>query len=573
MQFDWNDQREAVFIDRYALKDNGDLSEDRVSQMWNRVAGSIAHDSNERQEFLDILKDFRFLPAGRILSGAGSGQHSATFYNCFVLGINPTDPSYGKDSRNAILSSISKMVEITCRGGGVGINWSVLRPDKSHVRGVHGVSTGSVGWMRGADVLADQVRQGGSRTAALMFMLDDWHPDIMKFVESDKFLRANFSVAISDGFMNTLYDNGWWLLVFPNTSDPAYDLLWDGDIDKWRKEGRKVVTKEIRASRIWGSICKSALRHGNPGVVFINRCNQMSNTYYSERLICTNPCGEQPLPEYGSCNLGSINLVSICNANGDINRQELSKVIKSAVKFLDNVIDKSPPLYSEIDGLQKLYRRIGLGTMGLADVLLLNKIRYGSEESLDFISELYSFIRDEAYKADADLAGKRGAAPMFSHEFLHSYMASDLEDALANHIRLHGLRNMSVLTQAPTGTISILAGVSSGIEPIFNAEYMRKDATGEYLVKHPLLQDPRRAYEVTAHEVTPEEHIEVQARLQKFVDSSISKTINMPKGTTAEDIDKAYRLGWERGVKGVTIYVDGSQDNILTGCSSGRCDV
>lgn len=575
MQFDWNDQREAVFTDRYALKDNGDLVETKVAQMWNRVAGSIAHNASERSEFYDLLEDFRFLPAGRILSGAGSKQHSATFYNCFVLGLNPTDHSHGRDSRDAILNTISKMVEINCRGGGVGINWSILRPNKSNVKGVHGTSTGPIGWMRGADALADQVRQGGSRTAALMFMLNDWHPDIIDFVTSDKFLKANFSVAISDEFMNALSRDASWTLIFPDTHDPAYDLLWDGDINKWKEEGRKIIAKDIKASYLWKSICESARRHGNPGIVFIDRCNQLSNTYYSEKLICTNPCGEQPLPEYGSCNLGSINLVALCSSNGDINKYELTWAIRSAIKFLDNIIDKSPPLYSEIDNLQKLYRRIGLGVMGLADVFLLNKIRYGSPESLSFISDLYSFIRDEAYKWDTILALERGHAPMFSPVFLASRMADNLPDPLIDHISIHGLRNMSILTQAPTGTTSILAGVSSGIEPIFSSEYIREDATGKYMVRHPLfLNSKRTPYQVTAHEITPEEHIEVQAQLQKFIDSSISKTINMPKSTTIEDVDKAYRLGWDKGVKGITVYADGSQgSNILTECPSGRCDI
>ena len=544
MQFPWTKQREDIFIDRYALRHNGDILEAEVFEMWNRVAKAVAHNRTEESEFRDLLWDFKFLPAGRILSGAGSMQHSATWYNCFVLGINPSDKRYGKDSRNAILDTISKMVEINCRGGGVGINWSVLRPDRSYVRGVHGASTGPIGWMRGADALADQVRQGGSRTAALMFMLDDWHPDIEAFVKSERFKRANFSVSISDDFMASLRRGARWRLRFPDTKDPAYDLLWNGDIRKWEEDGRPVISKDVDTQSIWSAICESAISRGSPGLMFVDKCNRASAipiVNSSERFICMNPCGEQPLPEYGSCNLGSINLVSMCSENGDIRWEDLSSVIHSAIKFLDNVIDKSPPLYPEIDGLQRLYRRIGLGTMGLADVLILNKIRYGSQESLDFIAKLYSFIGGTAYRANRKLARERGTAPMSSI-----------------------LRNTSILTQAPTGTVSILAGVSSGIEPVFSSEYTRKDATGEHHMEHPLFSDPKQSYHVTAYDVTPIEHVDVQAELQKYIDTSISKTVNLPPCSTAKDADKVFRLAFEMGCKGITIYRGGSLDDVLS---------
>lgn len=564
MIFDWNDQRQAIFLDRYALRHNGELMETYPYEMWERIATAVAHDKIEEDDFGELLWNFKFLPAGRILSAAGSKQHSATWYNCFVLGINPSDKSHGKDSRDSILNTISRMVEINCRGGGIGINWSVLRPDKSIVRGIHGTSTGSIGWMRGADALADQVRQGGSRTAALMFMLNDWHPDIEAFVRAERFKRANFSVAISNAFMDSLRFHTVWILRFPDTSDPAYDLLWNGDIDKWEGEGRRTIHREIDTEALWSGICEAAISCGSPGLVFIEKCNQLSNTRGFEKLIGTNPCGEQPLPEYGSCNLGSINLVSMCAENGDIDKKKLARVIQLAVKFLDNVIDKSPPIYPEIDGLQKLFRRIGLGTMGLADVLLLNKIRYGSQESLNFISELYSFIRNTAYLASSELARERGTAPMFSNRILNSPTVRRTSAVTRAACEVNGLRNMSILTQAPTGTVSILAGVSSGIEPVFASEYVRKDATGEYTVRHPLFQGSREAHHVTAYGVTPEEHIAVQAELQEYIDSSISKTVNLPACATAKDADKIFRLAYERGCKGVTIFRGGSENDVLS---------
>lgn len=569
MKFEWNEQREAIFLDRYAAKDNGELLEHTPNEMFKRIAKAIAFNRQEELQFSAILEDFRFVPAGRILSGAGSKQHSATFYNCFVLGIEPDDERHGVDSRDAILNTISKMIEITCRGGGVGINWSSLRPDKSKVRGVHGISTGPIGWMRGADALADQVRQGGSRTAALMYVLDCWHPDVDMLISGHRFSRANFSITITNSFMEAVRSSSKiWNAIFPDTTDPAYDVLWDGDLESWMKQGRAVKYKKMDAQAIWEGICNSAIENGSPGLIFIDTCNTASNTWMSEKISCTNPCGEQPLPKYGSCNLGSINLVAFCGENGDIDRAGLRETIWGAVRFLDNVIEKSPPIYHKIDRLQKLYRRIGLGTMGLADVLILNKLRYGSEESIAFIRELYSFIRDEAYLASSDLARERGYAPAYNHnEFLSSHMARSMNKALRFKISDGKLRNLSILTEAPTGTTSILAGVSSGIEPVFKPEYTRKDAMGICTVKHPLFTEPARYYHVSAHDVTPAEHIAIQACLQSYTDSGISKTVNLPPCSKLKDVDEIFNMAYDMKVKGITVYKSGSLDDVLA-CKS-----
>lgn len=565
MQFPWNDQREKTFLDRYALKDrSGDLLETKPHQMWNRVAQALSFNRWEEDEFRYALEDFMFVPAGRVLAAAGSGQNSATFYNCFVLGMD--SPLHkGKDSRDAIMHTISQMVELNCRGGGVGINWSALRPDMSKVRGVQGLSTGPIGWMKGADALADQVRQGGSRTAALMFMLDDWHPDVVQFVKADRFKRANFSVSISDEFMEALYSGRRWRLRFPDTADPAYDVVWSGDIEAWEDSGKPVIEFDIDPNSLWKRMCESARESGNPGVVFLDRCNQMA---YGDRLVATNPCGEQPLPEYGSCNLGSLNLAAFCSENGDINRALLSKVIRTAVRMLDNIIDLSPPTFYEIDSKQKMFRRIGLGVMGFADALILNKIRYGSEESLAFIRDLFSFIRDTAFMASHELAEERGSAPMFCEdEFVCSYIASTLPDPIREACST-GMRNTAILTMPPTGTISVLAGVNSGIEPVFSADYIRRDATGEHRVHHPLFGRAKASHLVTAHQIPPMDHIAVQAELQRHIDASISKTINMPASATEQDIDQAFRIAYDMGCKGVTVYRNESIDEEIYKCEA-----
>ena len=530
-----------------------------------RVAQCFADDLKEYLDFHSILKDFQFVPGGRMLSGANS-KNMVTYYNCFVIGIDSEDSEKGNDSRKGIMNTISKMIEITARGGGVGINWSTLRPEGSHIRGVNGKSSGANSWMRGADGLADQIRQGGSRTAALMFMLDDWHPDILKFINpTERFKRANFSVNVSEKFMQAVREDGMWELMFPDISCEEYNREWDGDLTKWIDSGYPVRSHgKVKAKEMWHDICDGAYRTGSPGVVFLGRCNAMSNTWYFENLVCTNPCGEQPLPVGGCCNLGSINLTSMWNPySEEVDWARLEFTVKTAVRFLDNVIDKSLDITKEIGDVQRGVRRVGLGTMGLADLLILKKLRYGSTESLKYISKVYSFIRDCAYSASVDLAIEKGPAPKFAAYYNSGEFIKQLPESLRMRISQHGIRNLQLLTQPPTGTTSILSGVSNGIEPIFSKKYTRKDATGEHKVTHPLFEGKCGKHLVTAKEITPRAHLFVQAEVQKYVDSSISKTINLPSGCTIEDIGEAYLDAFDLGCKGVTVYRTGSLGDVL----------
>ena len=552
----WNEQRENIFLDRYALRDQkGDLYEKTPEDMWNRIARTIGEDGVERRMFKAILEDFKFVPSGRILAGG------KTFYNCFVLGLE-------EDSRIGIMDTISDMIEVTSRGGGVGVNWSILRPRSAYIKGVNGKSSGSVAWMRGADSLADAIRQGGSRTAALMFIIDVWHPDVIEMTRSgNRFTRANFSINVSDEFMRAVQDDQEWDLIFPDTASPFYDAEWDGDIKKWRDKGLPVITYEtVNAYDLWKAMTESAWMTGSPGMAFLERCNAWSNTWYLDRLTSYNPCAEQPLPVNGSCNLGSINLAAFIEAETyTIKWNELALAIKYAVRFLDRVIDVSEDINQQIGDYQRHVRRIGLGTMGLADVLILSKIRYGSAESCKFIDVLFSFIRDCAYMASVELAEAKGPAPGYSKsKYLSGKFIKTLPSGIREAIRKHGIRNLAVLTQPPTGTTSILAGASSGIEPLFSKAFMRKDATGEHIMKHPLFEGERKEYHVTAADVTMEEHVKVQAAMQKYVDSAISKTINMPHECTPIDISEAYIAAYASGGKGITIYRAGSLDDVLT---------
>ncbi|KHO61941.1 ribonucleoside-diphosphate reductase class II [Thermoanaerobacter sp. YS13] len=561
----WNEQREKVFLDRYALKDKeGKPIEKKPEEMFRRVAKAIATNKREEEMFYKVMSEWKFIPGGRILAGAGTGRE-VTYFNCFVIPVEANDPKKGNDSRAAIMDTIAKMLEINSRGGGVGINWSTLRPRGAYVKGVGGTSSGAVSWMLAANEVATQVEQGGSRRAALMFMLWDWHPDIEEFIKVKKDLtkmqQANLSVAVSDAFMEAVAHDKVWKLEFPDTSHPNYDAEWRGDLTEWKSKGYPtIVYKEIPARELWNKIVTAAWESAEPGVVFLERYNKFSNTYYVAKIISTNPCGELGLEPYGVCNLGAINLVAFVE-NGKINFTDLEETVKVAVRFLDNVLDSGAYVLPQNKEMAQKLRKIGLGIMGLADALILMDLKYGSENALKVTEQIASTIRNAAYKASVELAKERGAFPEFVVEkYLKSQFVKSLPNEIREEIATYGIRNATILTQAPTGTTSILTGVSSGIEPNFAKEYIRQDRTGTHTIKHWLADYP--AF-VSAHEITPEEHVKMQAVLQKYVDSSISKTINLPNSATIDDIDKIYRLAYELGCKGITVYRDGSREGVL----------
>ena len=579
---DWNEQRERIFLDRYSLRgEDGEPTEQSPHQMMERVAKFFARDSGEKEIFLEALEGFKFLPSGRILCGA-KGPRSSTFYNCFVLGMKP-QKGQGADSRQAIMETLTKMVEITARGGGVGMNWSTLRPRGSRVVGVSGVSAGSCSWMKGADALADQIRQGGSRTAALMFLLEDWHPDLLDFLDlGEAFHRANFSVGISRRFMEALERDEIWAFCFPETTHPFYNSFWDGDLTSWVRRGLPVKDfGGMRASEIWRRICSSAHRIGSPGLVFLDECRERSNTYYHDRVFGVNPCGEQPLPIDGVCNLGSLNLMAFLKPHrrhGElmIDFDSLKTTIRTAVRFLDRVIDVGAEVDPEIWRKQRQIRRIGLGTMGLADLLIAKELRYGSEESLGYLRPIFTFIRDEAYRASTDLAREFDPAPAFKRtEYLNAPFVKSLPSMIRQQISQYGIRNLSILTQAPTGTISILAGTSSGIEPIFSDDYTRRDATGSHQITDSRFEgEDLPPYLVTSKDLTIEDHIAIQATIQQLVDSSVSKTVNLPPTATEEDVSRAYKMAYIRKCKGISIYVSGSLEDVLSdGGECKKCEV
>lgn len=541
-------------------------------QMMERVARGIAAVEGERADewyraFRWLLNGWKFVPAGRILAAAGTDQQ-LTFYNCYVV------PS-PKDSRRGIVDTLSQMMEIMSRGGGVGINVSSLRPRHSYVKGVNGRSSGSVSWGALYSFVTGLIEQGGSRRGALMLILNCWHPDVVEFIaskrEMGKITNANISVGITDKFMDAVHNNDDWDLVFPDNSDPDYAQLWDGNLDKWLAAGKRVIVhKTVKARAIWDSIIESAWDSAEPGVFFIERANKMSNSWYYDAgyLGCTNPCGEQPLPGFGVCNLGAINLSKFVN-DGDVAWGELGTAVRYAVRFLDNVIDATPYFFDENYAQQKAERRVGLNTMGLAEMLIRLGIRYGSEESVQFIDRLYRFISGEAYHASSDIAAEKGPFAMFdADKFLQSGYMEQMPADVREEVREKGVRNVTLLTQAPNGTIGTMVGTSTGIEPFYFWNYLRKSRLGKHEERVKVLEEWQQAhsgeplpnYFVTAMDLAPEEHVKVQAAIQRWVDSSISKTCNLPASYSVEQTREIYEQLYRLGCKGGTIYRDGSRD-------------
>ncbi len=546
------------------------------AQMLARVAKGIASIENQEvrtqweTEFNWLLEDWKFVPGGRILTGAGTDQN-LTYFNCYVI------PS-PKDSRGGIIASLGQMTEIMSRGGGVGMNISSLRPRHSYVKGVNGRSSGSVSWGGLFSFVTGLIEQGGSRRGALMLILNVWHPDILDFINSKremgKITNANISVGITDDFMEAVRKDGDWETYFPDTTDPAYNTDWDGDINKWKSNGHKVVVyQKQKAKKIWDAIVESAWASAEPGVFFIDRYNKMSNSWYYSTIQSTNPCGEQGLPPWGVCNLGSINLSRFVE-NKKVLYKDLGRTVRAAVRFLDNVIDDTPYFFEENKKQQLSERRIGLGTMGLADMLIKMELAYGSDESLLFIEELYKFICIEAYDESSDLAKEKGSFPYFDAEkLLQSGFMKQMPQDLREKVRKQGLRNVTLLTQAPTGTTGTMVNTSTGIEPYYFWEWERTGRMGtniervkvyeDWVKAHPGQKKP--SYFVSAMDLPPEGHVKVQAAIQKWVDSSISKTGNTPKEYTVEQTGKLYELLYDLGCKGGTTYRDGSRDTqVLT---------
>lgn len=571
--------------------------------MWERVANAIGDTDEERSEFNRILTDFHFVPGGRILAGAGTGTE-VTYYNCYVIPVrNETKPERGNDSREGIMDTVSRMIDIMSKGGGVGINWSTLRPKGGHLKRINGTTSGPLEWMHFASIGVGTVEQGGSRRGAAMFMLNDWHPDIMDFLnvkrDLSKVTNANISVGVSDAFMEAVKQNGDWDLIFPDTTHPDYNTKWDGDIRKWAQagadDGKPVIVYEtIKARDLWDALAEGAWDNGEPGIVFLDRYNKMSTAGDIEQIICVNPCGEQGLGAYSVCNLGSMNLPMYIRGLGFENTgrdedkarfgfDDFKKDVKVAIRFLDNVVDKNH--YGDMpesEVIQGNIRRIGLSLQGLADTLIYLRMRYGSKEAIEFTESVYRAMKEAAIDASAELAAEKGPAPAWAINRLARPFFQGLDSNVFQKAQKSGLRNLFLLTQAPIGSTSILSGSNSGIEPFFAWKEKRIDRTNpdgwfvekkivaDYLAENPLTVDEKGKLKlpdffVTANEVTVNEHVDMMAAAQKHIDSSISKTINAPNNHTVSDVERAYMRAYDKGLKAIAYFRDGSgRQQVLT---------
>ncbi|QFT79901.1 Ribonucleoside-diphosphate reductase NrdZ [Roseovarius sp. THAF27] len=549
---------EAIWDMKYRLKEaDGTPMDGTVEDSWRRIARAVAQAEDDpgiwEERFYRALEDFRFLPAGRITAGAGTGR-AVTLFNCFVMGTIP-------DSMSGIFEGLREAALTMQQGGGIGYDFSTIRPKGALVEGVAADASGPLSFMDVWDAMCRTIMSAGSRRGAMMATMRCDHPDVEEFIavkgDAARLRMFNLSVLVTDDFMEAVKADGPWELVF----------------------GGKVY-KTVQARDLWNRIMRATYDFAEPGVIFIDRINKANNLHYAETIAATNPCGEQPLPPYGACLLGSINLARLVTepfqAGAGIGEDALAELVGTAVRMMDNVVDVSKFPLPEQRAEAQAKRRIGLGVTGLADALLMCGLRYGDDEAAAQCEAWMKAIARAAYLASVELAKEKGAFPLFEAEpYLQSGMMQAMDEDVRAAVAEHGIRNALLTSVAPTGTISLYAGnVSSGIEPVFAYSYTRKvlqkdgSRTEEEVVDY-AVQMWRETkgdaelpeYFVNAQTLEPQAHVKMQAAAQKWVDSSISKTINVPADIGFEAFKEVYMQAWDTGCKGCTTY----RPNDITG--------
>ncbi|OIO61387.1 MAG: ribonucleoside-diphosphate reductase, adenosylcobalamin-dependent [Alphaproteobacteria bacterium CG_4_10_14_0_2_um_filter_63_37] len=553
-----------------------------VQDTWRRIASALASgESNPAQwegEFYSALEDYKFLPAGRIISGSGTGR-SVTLFNCYVMG------TIG-DSMTGIFQSVKEAALTMQQGGGIGYDFSTLRPKGALVKGVGSDASGPISFMHVWDSMCRTIMSAGSRRGAMMGTMRCDHPDIEEFItvkqDAAKLRNFNLSVLITDPFMEAVEANADWELVFPLTPKQLDDVQGVPDVklvERIWSDGKTYpckVYKTVRAVDLWNLIMDSTYRFAEPGVIFIDRINRMNNLWYAEHIAATNPCGEQPLPPFGACLLGSVNLTRfVKNPFSDeatIDEESLRHVVRVAVRMMDNVIDTSNFPLDEQKAEAQAKRRVGLGITGLADMLIMLGQTYGEPDAVATADEVMKTITVEAYRASIDLAKEKGAFPALDRKkHVESRFLANLPDEIRKGILRHGIRNSHLTSIAPTGTISLYAdNVSSGLEPVFTFTYNRKillpDGTHDVqevsdyafrLYRH--LKGDEAAenlpeFFVDSMTLAPKAHLDMQAVLQKWIDSSISKTVNLPEDISFDDFKNVYLYAYHHDCKGCTTY-------------------
>jgi len=566
--FGGDDLRARVFIDKYALRDaDGRLLERIPPQMWRRLArelASVERTPQLRQEweekFYWLLDDFRFIPGGRIMHGAGNPKR-VTLLNCYVLPVHD-------DSIESIFDWMKEAARTYSLGGGVGTDISILRPRGAPVNNAARSSTGAVSFMELMSLTTGTIGQSGRR-GALMITIADSHPDVLDFVKVKRNLNrvryANISVRVSDAFMRAVESDGMWALAFEN--------------DKAQ------VRRTIRARELWGELIKGARDYAEPGLIFWDQIKRWSTSEYNGMgVITTNPCSEIPLEPYGCCCLGNVSLAAFVmdpfTSQARVDWERLEPALRYATRFLDNVLDynaEKHPLPQQRDASLKS-RRIGVGFTGLGDMLIKLSLKYDTDEAVAFVDRLFDRIKNVVYDESVTLAQEKGIFPAYdADKHLAGQFIATLHPQVVERIRAHGLRNVALLTVPPVGSGAALAGVTSGIEPIFDLAYIRRSESlsqETFKVYHPLVREFMARYRVereedlpaffvTAHQIKPQMRVKMQAAIQKHIDHSISSTVNLPREATPEEVERVYFLAWKLGAKGITVYRESSREGIL----------
>ena len=542
----------SVLQNKYLAPD-----EKSPEDLWHRLAKAMAglEDKPEVWEdrFYTILHDFRFVPGGRIMHGAGREDIKTTLNNCYVVGIK-------NDSIDAIYDAIIQEARTYKYGGGCGHDLSVLRPKGSSIDGTGGESCGPVGFMNLFSENTNTIAQHGRRGANMQTLRVD-HPDIAEFVDVkldlSKVKYSNISVLLTHEFMEAV------------ELDTDFELRWN---DK--------VYETIRARELWDKIINAAHASAEPGIIFWDTMVDYHNAEYCSPLVSTNPCGEQPLPDGGACNLGAINLARFVNTDGDFLWDEFNDTIRLSVRYLDNVIDYNVDRHALEDQKKNALgdRRVGLGILGLADMLMLRGIKYDTDEALEAVEEVMEMLSGTAYKTSIELAKEKGSFPNYQwNGYKKSKFIDNLPQDIQDEIKTHGIRNATILTVAPTGSGAIVAQVSSGVEPIFNVSYKRRvkknsgfgEEFDEFKVVHPTILKKYGSDEdlpesvITAHDIDPYFRVKMQGTIQRYIDASISSTVNLPEDADVETVASIYQAAYKAGLKGITVYREGSRDGIL----------
>ena len=574
-----------IWETRYRYRRDGRWVDGTLDDSWWRVARALAEvegvnrDAWARRFHDELLAGFTFLPGGRILAGAGT-EHRVTLFNCFVMGVVP-------DSMDGIFNMLHESALTLQHGGGIGADFSALRPAGWPAAAGGNTASGPVSFMRIWNEMAGTLQSLGQRRSAMMATLRCDHPDILDFIAAKRgrgLENFNLAVQCTDEFLRAVERDTEWALVFPADAWPAGHPVTGATLER-RWPGRDGllpcrVTQTLRARALWEELCSSAADCGDPGVLFVDRINQQNNLWYDEYLTATNPCGEVPLPAHGACDLGSFNLVAFMerpfSPDAAFDLARLRRSVPLAVRLLDNAIDVSHfPLAAQAERVRRS-RRIGLGVTGLADALVMLGLRYDSPAGRDFAARVFRTLRDEAYRASVELVRERGPFPAFDPDYLSGAFIQHLPADISGAITVHGIRNSHLLAQAPTGTVSLLAGnVSSGIEPVFDFRVRRNiRGAGDYPLTDHAWRIWRQQYGdapppaafVTASQVTAAAQLAMLAAIAPYVDNSISKTVALPAADAKAAAD-AFRHAYALGLKSCTVFTWNAARGVIHGAT------